>query len=80
MAAKIGRVLIVEENTSFGGFGSAVLESFIDYGLFGVKIKRLGLPDVFIEHGPQELLREKYGISKKDIVKEARKLCNYPGI
>jgi 1-deoxy-D-xylulose-5-phosphate synthase len=80
MAAKIGKVLIVEENTSYGGFGSAVLESFIDYGLFGVKIKRLGLPDIFIEHGPQEFLREKYGISKKDIVKKARELCKEPGI
>ena len=74
MAEKIGRVLIVEENTSYGGFGSAVLESFSDYGLFGVKMKRLGLPDIFIEHGPQELLREKYGISREDIIKEAREL------
>lgn len=80
IAAKVGKVLIVEENTSYGGFGSAVLESFIDYGLFGVKIKRIGLPDKFIEHGPQELLREKYGISRKDIVKEARELCKEPGI
>ncbi len=74
MAEAIGRVLIVEENTSYGGFGSAVLESFNDYGLFGVKIKRLGLPDIFIEHGPQELLRKKYGICREDIVKEAREL------
>ncbi len=76
MASNTGRVLIVEENTLSGGFGSAILESFIDRGLSQVTIKRLGIPDKFIEHGPQDLLREKYGIDRKKIIAEARKLCN----
>jgi len=76
MASSTGRVLIVEENTLSGGFGSAILESFIDRGLSQVKIKRLGIPDKFIEHGPQDLLREKCGIDRKKIIAEARKLCN----
>ncbi|GAG35286.1 unnamed protein product, partial [marine sediment metagenome] len=76
MASNTGRVLIVEENTLSGGFGSAILESFIDRGLSHLIIKRLGIPDKFIEHGPQDLLREKYGIDRKKIIAEARKLCN----
>jgi len=75
MAANTGRVLIVEENTLHGGFGSAVLEFLIDQALSNVKIKRLGIPDRFIEHGPQDLLRKKYGIDRKEIVEEARRLC-----
>jgi len=75
MAANTGRVLIVEENTLHGGFGSAVLEFLSDQGLSNVKIKRLGIPDRFIEHGPQGLLRKKYGIYRKEIAAEARRLC-----
>jgi len=75
MAENTGKVLIVEENTSYGGFSSAVLELFADHGIFGVKIKRLALPDLFIEHGPQGLLREKYGIGRADIAREAIELC-----
>ena len=77
MAANTGRVLIVEENTLHGGLGGAILELFSDQGLSNLIIKRLGIPDRFIEHGTQSLLREKYGIDKKEIVAEARKLCNY---
>ena len=75
MAANTGRVLIVEENTLHGGFGSAILEFLIDQALSNVKIKRLGIPDRFIEHGPQGLLRKKYGIDRKEILAEARRLC-----
>ncbi len=76
MAERTGRVLIVEENTLHGGFGSAVLESLADRGLASVKVKRLGIPDVFIEHGPQNLLRHQCGIDTEQIVAEAMKLCS----
>ncbi len=70
-ARKVRHVLTVEENVLMGGFGSAVLELFQEMGLFSLSIKRLGIPDCFIEHGPQALLREKYGIDEKGIFKEA---------
>jgi 1-deoxy-D-xylulose-5-phosphate synthase len=79
MASSIGRVLIVEENTLQGGFGSAILESFTDHGLSHAKIKRLGIADKFIEHGPQNLLRERCRIDRTKIIGEARKLCSYHG-
>jgi 1-deoxy-D-xylulose-5-phosphate synthase len=78
MASRIGRVLIVEENTLQGGFGSAVLESFSDGRLKGIITKRLGIPDSFIEQGPPELLRKRCGIDKKKILAEARKLIKLP--
>jgi 1-deoxy-D-xylulose-5-phosphate synthase len=74
-AGSTGRVLIVEENIRQGGFGSAVLELFSDLDVRDVRIKRLGLPDHFVEHGPTAILREKYGLDKSGIVNEARKLC-----
>ena len=69
-----GRVLIVEENIRQGGFGGAILELFNDLGLKNMSVKRIGLPDKFVEHGPQDILREKYGLDSAGIIKEARDL------
>ncbi len=74
MAGSIGRVLVVEENMRQGGFGGAVLELLSDSGLHGIKVRRLGLPDKFIEHGAVALLREKYGLDPKGIIREAKAL------
>lgn len=71
---KTGKVLVVEENILQGGVGSAVLERFSDLGLSEVTVKRLGLPDRFVEHGPVEVLREKLGLDKAGILKAARAL------
>jgi 1-deoxy-D-xylulose-5-phosphate synthase len=85
-AERTGRVLTAEENVLQGGFGSAVLELFQERGLFPIQVKRLGIPDIFVEHGPQALLREKYGIDENGIFKGAQEMfeegwseSNYPG-
>ena len=44
-------VVTVEEGALMGGFGSAVLEAASDAGLDASRIRRLGIPDRFIEHG-----------------------------
>ncbi len=69
-----GRVLVVEENIRQGGFGGAILEFFNDLGLKNMSVKRIGLPDKFVEHGPQNILREKYGLDSAGIIREARDL------
>jgi 1-deoxy-D-xylulose-5-phosphate synthase len=73
-ARKTGKVLVVEENIQQGGLGSAVLELFSDVGLREVTVKRLGLPDSFVEHGPVDVLKEKLGLDKKGIIKAAKAL------
>jgi 1-deoxy-D-xylulose-5-phosphate synthase len=40
-----------------GGFGSAVLEMLSEERISGLRVRRLGIPDRFIEHGTQEELR-----------------------
>jgi 1-deoxy-D-xylulose-5-phosphate synthase len=37
-----------------------------------VCVKRIGLPDKFVEHGPVEVLRAKYGLDRDGILKTAR--------
>jgi len=63
LAARHNRILMVEEGSSAGGFSSAVLELWSDRGVLqGQKIRRLGIPDVFIDHGPQQELRAQIGL------------------
>ena len=73
-AKKTGRILTVEENVLQGGFGSAVLELLQESRLFSIELKRLGLPDSFIEHGAQSILRAKYGIDEDGIFKRAMEM------
>jgi 1-deoxy-D-xylulose-5-phosphate synthase len=72
MAEKLGKVLTVEENVLEGGFGSAVLELFWERGLPWVTVKRIGVPDRFVEHGPQETLRGMFGINTEGIERAVR--------
>ncbi len=78
LAAQCGRVLTVEENVAQGGFGSAVLELFSDRGLMGLTVKRLAIPDMFMEHGPPDLLRAKYGLDAAGILQGALTLLDQP--
>ncbi|MDR1660802.1 MAG: 1-deoxy-D-xylulose-5-phosphate synthase [Desulfovibrio sp.] len=68
MAKRFDKLLIVEEGVLAGGFSSAVLEFLNDRGLLGgLRVKRLGLPDSFVEHGTQPELREMLGLRCKSI-------------
>jgi len=73
-AERLGKVLTVEENVLDGGFGSAVLELFQERELSEVKVRRIGIPDRFVEHGPQETLRGKYGLNIEGIAEVAREM------
>jgi 1-deoxy-D-xylulose-5-phosphate synthase len=70
---KTGLVITLEENALLGGFGSAVLESLEAAHVTGVTVHRLGLPDVFVEHGDTGVLRRRYGLDAQaiaDVVRE----------
>lgn len=70
-ARRTGHVLTVEENALQGGFGSAVLELLHDNKLHDVRIKRLGIPDHYVEHGSQAQLRKDVGIDADGIAAAA---------
>lgn len=73
-ASRTGRLLTVEENALQGGFGSAVLELLEAAGRFDVRVKRLGIPDRFVEHGSQAQLRSDLGLDAAGIAAAARAL------
>ncbi len=74
VAKQVKCLLTLEESSAMGGFGSAVLEFLSEEGLINVPTKCIGLPDWFIEQGPQELLREKYGLTADGIYQQAKQL------
>lgn len=71
LTKKTDCVITVEENVLQGGFGSAVLEMFQENSFFPKSILRLGLPDEFILHGSQKILRNLYGIDSDGIERAA---------
>lgn len=78
LAAKTPRIITVEENVLAGGFGSAVLETINDADIAPCRIKRIGLPDKFIEHGPQKTLRQRYQIDTNTIIQTALDIADTP--
>ena len=74
LANKTPCIITVEENVRQGGFGSAVLEALNDAGISDFQLERIGIPDTFVEHGPQNLLRSKYGVDAGAIVAAAKRL------
>ncbi|HVN56700.1 MAG TPA: 1-deoxy-D-xylulose-5-phosphate synthase [Bacteroidales bacterium] len=72
---KFSKVITVEDGILKGGFGSAVIEFMNDNG-YKADVRRLGIPDYFVEHGTQyELIRE-CGFDTASLVNEIRKILN----
>jgi 1-deoxy-D-xylulose-5-phosphate synthase len=70
-----GFLITVEEGTLMGGFGSAVLEAANDLGLDISRVKRLGVPDRFIEHAERGELLADLGLDAKGIAAACRELA-----
>jgi 1-deoxy-D-xylulose-5-phosphate synthase len=72
---RTGKAIIVEENSVKGGFGSAVLELCQQYDIKAT-IKLVGIPDEFVEHGPQDQLRRLCGLDYENIAAVGRSLTS----
>ena len=71
-------VLTVEEAALAGGFGSAVLEAAADAGLNTSRVRRLGIPDHYVEHGERDELLADLGLDVTGIVAKCRKMAATP--
>ncbi len=71
LAGQHAKIITVEENVLQGGFGSAVLECLSDAGVAGFRLKRIGIEDIFVEHGATDTLRSKYGLDADGIARTA---------
>lgn len=74
-AEKTGRVITVEEHMKAGGFGSAVMETFEEEGLWQVATHRLGIKDLFVPHGSRAELLVENDLCADGITRAAKALC-----
>jgi 1-deoxy-D-xylulose-5-phosphate synthase len=70
--SQCGFVLTVEEAALPCGFGSAILEAAVDAGVDTRHVRRLGLPDRFVEHADREELLADVGLNAEGIAAAAR--------
>ena len=67
------KIITVEDGILKGGFGSAVTEFMADNG-YRSEIRRLGIPDYFVEQGTQEELIKECGFDAGSIAKAVREM------
>ena len=70
---RFSRVITVENGVIKGGLGSAVLEFMADNG-YAPQVKRIGVPDEFVEHGSIPELYKLCGMDAKSIAGEIKKM------
>lgn len=74
LASQHNFVLTVEEHVVAGGFGSAVLEFLAEHQILPQRFRSLGMPDRWVEHGEQSLLRQLLGLNASGIERAALQL------
>lgn len=68
-------IITVEESALQGGFGSAVMEFYNENNL-QANVHRIGIPDIFIEHGEVHQLLEEIHITSDEIVNVVNRKVN----
>ncbi|MFH1563917.1 MAG: 1-deoxy-D-xylulose-5-phosphate synthase [Nitrospirota bacterium] len=76
LAKKTKRIITLEDHIITGGFGSAVLELLNVNQINDVRVKCLGFPSVFIEHGAPEILFKKYGLDVEGITQSVKEFVS----
>ncbi len=68
-------VVTVEEAALIGGFGSAVLEFAVERRLNAAHVCRLGIPDIFVEHGERTELLSDLGLDCDGVYRACRDMA-----
>lgn len=68
---KYNKVITIEDGCLMGGFGSAVVEFMTD-NEYSSTVKRLGIPDKYIEHGTQKDLYKECGYFEEHLIESAK--------
>lgn len=71
-AKKTGKVVTAEEHSVIGGLGSAVCDALCDK--YPMKVKKIGMQDVFGESGSAAALVAKYGLDAEGVYKSVKEV------
>ncbi len=61
-------LITMEEACLAGGFGSAVLEFYARHDIYGLRVKNIGIPDCFVEHGSIGEQQREVGLTVEALV------------
>nr|WP_256123970.1 1-deoxy-D-xylulose-5-phosphate synthase [Paenibacillus chitinolyticus] len=67
-------IITMEEGSEQGGFGSAVLEFYAKQGIEGVRVRTMGVPDYFVEHGSIKEQRQEVGLTAEHLITQVHTL------
>jgi 1-deoxy-D-xylulose-5-phosphate synthase len=76
---KFKKIITVEDGVLKGGFGSSVIEFMCDNG-YSAEVKRLGIPDYFVEQGTPDELYAECGFDAAGIEIAIRELLKKEGV
>ena len=71
--SKFSKVITLEEGTATGGFGDGVASWLLENGFSGT-LKRIGLPDTFVEHGSRDQILTMLGLDVNGIAKTIQEM------
>ncbi|NOZ25100.1 MAG: 1-deoxy-D-xylulose-5-phosphate synthase [Nitrospirae bacterium] len=77
ISERVKNLITVEENSVAGGFGSSVLEALSSMGIQDMNVRVLGIPDIFVEQGPQKVLRRLLGLDEDGIYLTASSMIKH---
>ncbi len=72
LGTRSGRVITIEENARIGGFGQQVRDGLAEAGHDGIRVEVMALPDAFIEHGAQPIIRAEAGLSADALIERIK--------
>lgn len=61
-------IVTIEENVLIGGYGEAVLR-YLNNCEYNTKVINIGIPNMYLEHGSINILKEEVGLTSKHVVK-----------
>ncbi|MFE6797922.1 1-deoxy-D-xylulose-5-phosphate synthase [Paenibacillus chitinolyticus] len=67
-------IITMEEGSEQGGFGSAVLEFYAKQGIEGMRVRTMGVPDYFVEHGSIKEQRQEVGLTAEHLITQVHTL------
>jgi transketolase len=70
-AGSVGSLVTAENHVARGGLGTAVVEALFEAGI-SRPVRRVGLPDRFIECGSVPYLQDKYGLTTERLAETVR--------
>ena len=71
MKKKFTKIITLEEGTTTGGFGDGVAGWLLENGFQG-QLKKLGLPDTFVEHGSRDQILAMLGLDLDGVSQSIR--------